>query len=452
MKTPKLYLKFFLTFLGIFIVTEILIFSFFHFVIGKKMAAHMADVNKYALSQLIEDKLSRTPGVNPQDNQQLRKLLKDLGKVYHAKVWITDNENTLCSSEYTPNAPDTLCRNDGRRMFAKDSFPSKSGRFFSAPVTFPDGRKGIIHMALKRPPARPQDMTFALGLAGIGVIIALMLFPLYRFISKPLGELRKTAQVIASGDLSARASVKSSDEIGELAKAFNIMADNVENMIKSTRELTANISHELRSPLARIRVAEELLEGKLDDKQSAKRYIESIKEETDEIDRLIGNILRLSRLDMNAAAEPRKDFDLAELLSGLISRWNASFEHSGINLEYNAPESPVIINGQPEEIVSAIDNLIANALKFTAEKGMVSILLAKTDKTTAISVKNTYENLCEKHLEKIFEPFYRIPGSGSTGAGLGLTIARKIVMNNGGSLNARAFKDGIEIVMEFSLC
>jgi len=452
MKTPKLYLKFFLTFLGIFIVTEILIFSFFHFVIGRKMAAHMADVNKYALSQLIEDRLSRNPDVNPKDNQQLKKLLKDLGKVYHAKVWITDNETTLCSSEYLPYTPNAPCRNNGSRMSEKDSFHTKSGRFFSAQVTFPDGRKGVIHMALKRPPARPQDMTFALGLAGIGVIIALMLFPLYRFISKPLGELRKTAQVIASGDLSARASVKSSDEIGELAKAFNVMADNVENMVNSTRELTANISHELRSPLARIRIAEELLEGKLDEKQTALRYIESIKEETDEIDRLIGNILRLSRLDMNAAKEPRTEFDLAELLSGLISRWRASFEHSGISLEYMAQESPVNITGQPLEISSAIDNLIANALKFTSANGIASIMLTKNDKKASISIRNTCEEVSNKDLDKIFEPFYRIKGSGSTGTGLGLTIARKIIMNNGGNLNARSFDHGIEMVMEFSLC
>jgi signal transduction histidine kinase len=445
MKTPKLYIKFFLTFLAIFVVTELMIFSFFHYVVGKKMAAHMADVNRYAVTSLIEDRLSKTPGINPQENPHLRKLLVELGRVYHANVWITQNKMIICSSEITPCITPGNCPRGITSKHDKD-FQGYGGRFFSAAISLPDGRTGILNMALRPPPRQPHDLVFAMGLGGIGVIIALMLFPLYRFISRPLGELRDTAMVIASGDLSARAPVRSSDEIGELANAFNKMADNVERMVKSTRELTANISHELRSPLARILVAEELLGEKLGHAENVRRYLESIREETGEIDRMIGDILRLSKLDMNVANAQRADFDIAEILRDLIGRWDASAEYSGISLDLDIPGCPVIVHAMKDDISRALDDLIANAIKFSDGNGPVSIKLEVNASRILIGIRNTCAPLSGEELDKIFEPFYRVPGSTPQGTGLGLTIARKIAENNGGSLNASSWESGIEML------
>jgi signal transduction histidine kinase len=444
MKTGRLYLKFFLTFVAILLVTEMLIFSFFHFVIGKNMDERIARINRYTLSNLIEDRFSRSPGIPVEQNLELRKLINELGSVYNARLWITQGNHTICSSFNATFGPQM--RKPGGRLYDYQVKGHKPGKMlFSAQICLPGGKMGMLHMSLKEPHRGPHDITFALGLAGIGVLIAIMLFPLYWFISKPLLELKSAAMGIAGGNLSARANIKSNDEIGELAGAFNKMADNVERMVNSTRELTANISHELRSPLTRIRVAEELLEEKLGQPENARRYLESIKEETDEIDRLIGDILSLSKLDMNATKSQRADFDIRSMLKEIIGRWGASAMHVGIGLDFNDPDKPILINAIQEDIGRALDNLIANSIKFSDGKGLVTIRLEANAGKLLIKIRNTCEKLSNDELGKIFEPFYRVPGSTPQGTGLGLTIARKIAENSGGSLDASLWESGLEM-------
>jgi two-component system sensor histidine kinase CpxA len=448
MKNGRLYLKFFLTFIAILLVTEMLIFSFFHFVIGRNMDERIANINRYTLSNLIGDKLAKHPEIQPEQNIELKKLVSELGRVYNARLWITQGNHTICSSFNASYGP-PLRKPCGRRDDCQVQGYRPGKMLFSAQINLPGGKMGMLHMSLKEPQRGPHDITFALGLSGIGVLIAIMLFPLYRFISKPLSELKAAAMGIAGGNLSTRANIKSNDEIGELASAFNKMADNVERMVNSTRELTANISHELRSPLTRIRVAEELLEEKLGQPENARRYLESIKEETDEIDRLVGDILRLSKLDMNAASTQRTRFDIAGMLRELVGRWNALAEHSGIPLDFIIPDCPVIVHAIKDDTSRALDNLIANSIKFSDGKSPVSIRLEMNAGNLLISIRNTCKLLSKEELGKIFEPFYRVPGSTTQGTGLGLTIARKIAENSGGSLNASLWESGLEML--FSL-
>jgi len=445
MKTGKLYLKFFLTFVAILLVTEMLIFSFFHFIISRNMDERIANINRYTLTNLIEGRFMRSPGIPVEDNPELRRLFFELGRVYNAKLWITHGGRVICSSSDVPfSRPGSIY---GIRYMIRDQQGSSLKLLFSTPINLPNGSVGILHMSMKQPHRRPHDITFAIGLSAIGAIIAIMLFPLYRFIAKPLSELKAAAIGIAGGNLSARVNVDSSDEIGDLANAFNKMADNVERMVKSTRELTANISHELRSPLARILVAEELLEEKLGQAENVKYYLDSIREETAEIDRMIGDILRLSKLDMNAASAQKEYFDIAEVLRDLLGRWNASAEHSGIELDSDIPETPVMIHAIRDDIGRALDNLIANAIKFSDKKEPVSVRLELDIDSIQIRIRNTCGKLSEDDLNKIFIPFYRVPGSTQQGTGLGLTIARKIAENNGGSLNALSWESGIEMLL-----
>ncbi len=447
MKTGKLYLKFFLTFVAILLVTEMIIFSFFHFIISRNMDKRIANINRYTLTNLIEGRFMKSPGIPVEDNPELRRLFFELGRVYNAKLWITQEGRIVCSSFNAPfRQPGNIY---GMRYIIRSHQGPSLKLLFSTPINLPDGSTGILHMSMKQPHRRPHDSTFALGLTVIGALIAVMLFPLYRFIARPLSELKAAAMSIAGGNLSTRVNVESSDEIGDLANAFNKMADNVERMVKSTRELTANISHELRSPLARILVAEELLEENLGKSENVRRYLQSIREETSEIDRMIGDILRLSKLDMNAASAQKDNFDIAELLRELLGRWNTSAEHSGIKLDSDISDSPVMVHAIKDDIGRALDNLIANAIKFSDKKGPVSIGLEFNSGNIRIRIKNTCEKLSNDELNKIFVPFYRVPGSMQQGTGLGLTIARKIAENSGGSLNALSWESGIE--MQFAI-
>jgi two-component system sensor histidine kinase CpxA len=148
------------------------------------------------------------------------------------------------------------------------------------PIAFPEGGKGSIHILFaSQGPPHPEG-GFALGLAIIGLIIALLIIPVSRFITDRVKQLKQSALRIAEGDLSHRAAVQSKDEIGELAQAFNHMTDKLERMITSSKELTANVSHELRTPLTRIRIAQELLREKLEkgNFKEYERHLEDIRE------------------------------------------------------------------------------------------------------------------------------------------------------------------------------
>jgi two-component system sensor histidine kinase CpxA len=307
----------------------------------------------------------------------------------------------------------------------------------------------MLHVVLHVSRHKIAEGPFAVGLVAIGLIVALLILPIYRFISEPLGKLRHAAQGIAGGDLSCRASVKSKDEIGELAGAFNHMAETIERMVKTTKELTANVSHELRSPLARIRIAQELLLEKLHDPAQEKKYLESIQEEIEEMDHLIGEILTLSKLDIRQTQGSSEDFAMQALASDLLDRFAPSIAHKRIRLAAELPQAPLTIHARREEIRTALANLLDNAVKFTPEQGEIFLTAAKAPGFVKVIVMNTCEPIGEEDLKKIFEPFFRIQGEAGNGTGLGLAITRKIVERHQGSLNA-VYREG-KLIVEMSL-
>ena len=301
-------------------------------------------------------------------------------------------------------------------------------------------------MFFDKPDSTEHEGRFALGLAIIGLIIALLVIPVSRFMTRPLKELNHTALEIAAGDLSHRAVVKSCDEIGELGQSFNLMADRLERMIRGGRELTANISHELRTPLARMRIAEELLRQKIKKENYTDwdRHLNDIGEDIVELDRLIGQILDLSKLDIHETKLNHEPLDLAQLLRGLAKRFETAALQREINVKTDLA-SPGPYRGDKEALTMALSNILNNAVKFASRKGEIKVHLDSTGEWIMINITNTSEALSEKDLEMIFEPFYRIEGSRSQGSGLGLAIAKKIIEKHGGAIKACNTPRGVQL-------
>jgi two-component system sensor histidine kinase CpxA len=454
MRISKLYLKFFLSFIIIFFITGVLIFALFHMVAQKDMFDEfyqLVEANKFVITELLEDRIMAHPAQNLEDNTPIRELLKKLAQLYTAKCWITDSKGKVLVRTFEGEAPDTTPPNLRRfKHFAHIRSGIDEGKpYIGMPLNLAGGEAGMLHVVLHESRHKVAEGPFALGLVAIGLIVALLILPIYRFISEPLVELRHAAQGIAGGDLSCRAFVKSKDEIGELAKAFNHMAETIERMVKTTKELTANVSHELRSPLARIRIAQELLLEKLHDPAQEKKYLESIQEEIEEMDHLIGQILTLSKLDIQQAQGISEDFDMQVLAGDLLDRFAPSIAHKRIRLVVELPHAPLTINARREEIRTALANLLDNAVKFTSEVGEISLAAAKAPGLVRVIVMNTCEPINEEDLKKIFEPFFRIQGEAGRGTGLGLAISRKIVERHQGSLNA-SYREG-KLIVEMSL-
>jgi len=454
MRISKLYLKFFLSFIVVFFITGILIFALFHMVAQKDMFDEfhqMVQANKLVITELLEDRIEARPEQKLEDNASIRDLLKKLAELYEAKLWITDSEGKTLVRTFEGDEPDTRAPNLKRfRHFAHIRSGIDEGKpYLGIPLKLAGSEPGMLHVVLHVSRHRVAEGPFAVGLVAIGLIVALLILPIYRFISEPLGELRHAALGIAGGDLSCRASVKSKDEIGELAGAFNHMAETIERMVRTTKELTANVSHELRSPLARIRIAQELLLEKLHDPAREKKYLECIQEEIEEMDHLIGEILTLSKLDIQQAQGISEDFDMQALASDLLGRFAPSIAHKHIRIAAELPQAALTIHARREEIRTALANLLDNAVKFTPEEGEISLVAAKAPGFVKVIVMNTCEPIGEEDLKKIFDPFFRIRVEAGRGTGLGLAITRKIVERHRGSLKATHTKG--KLIMEMSL-
>ncbi len=448
MKIGKLYLKIFLYFILILVVTEILIFGFFRFAVigrtGNRFAPSIR-AHTFVLKELIEDRINREPDKPLAENQSLLELLIRLDQLYNARIWITSQDNRVLVRSFEGEAAVIYMKRMKRlRHFYVNRYAS---HFISIPLDLPGNEEGFLNLDFKRIENRHMQRPFAIGLVLIGLAIALLLLPVSRYITRPLEGLRQSVLRIADGDLSGRATAKGKDEIGDLVKAFNSMAEKIERMVIGMRELTANISHELRSPLARIRVEKELLMENLEklDKVEFERHLKSVEDEIEEMDRLIGQVLKLSKLDVKKGSKKMEEVDITEIARGLIKKFSQSIQHKYILLEMDIPQKPILLYSDHEDIQVALSNLLDNAVKFTPHYGKIEFRILKRIDGIEITIFNNHEPLYEEDLKRIFEPFYRVKKSEASGTGLGLSITKKIIENHNGLLEASQVENGLKM-------
>jgi len=453
MKPGRLYLKIFLSFLAILFITEIFIFALFVMIPGKDFRAQFEHYTKgkvLLVKEIVEDKIRSAPTTELSNNEPLREFISDFGEILGAKVWLQNSDGTLSVKSFEGDVPVMLEQFKKKRSRDFGSFKlyrRRHSHFYAViPTAFPKGEKGSIHILFaSQGPPHPEG-GFALGLAIVGLIIALLIIPVSRFITDRVEQLKQSALRIAEGDLSHRAAVKSKDEIGELAQAFNHMTDKLERMITSSKELTANVSHELRTPLTRIGIAEELLREKLE-KENLKEYerhLDDIREDISELDRLTGRILELSRLDIQESPLKFERLNPSDLVNDLLERLKPVMEHKGLRVQTDlSSDSPWM--GDREALRLALSNILDNAAKFTPPKGDIIVKMNSRQGFLEISVTNSFEKLAEEDLTRIFDPFHRTGRSKATGSGLGLTITKKIIERHGGKIEAFNSPEGLEI-------
>lgn len=276
-------------------------------------------------------------------------------------------------------------------------------------------------------------LTAALGLLAI---------PLARIVTQPLGELRQDMRQFASGDLDHRTKVASRDEVGEVARDFNEMADAIQGLVRVGKEMTAHVSHELRSPLTRIDVARQVLEERLTGEPLA--LLDSMREEIQVMDALIDRILRLSRLELNQSNPTPLCF--VEIMNDALRRQAASWEAKGIRLRTEFPASLPGI-GVSEDIACLADNLLSNALKFTSSGGIVDVSLRQNEGCISMVISNDAQEPAVDPM-RLTEPFQRGNASESIpGSGLGLAIARRIVENHNGDISLSWAKNRFTVVV-----
>ncbi len=396
----------------------------------------------------------REPLIGLSENRSLIRLIHDLGNIYQAKVWLTGTDGKSIIQSFEGSIPEDTSKfhqKHTRKPTDNGSYHSMRRGFvhyIRMPVEFQKGERGSIHLLFENAKSDHPEGLFALGLLAIGLVIALLVVPVSRRITNPLNRLRDSALKIADGDLAHRARVKSRDEIGELGRAINHMAAHLEQMIRGGRELTANISHELRSPLTRIRIAEELIRERLDrgGLKSVEGHLDDIREDIEELDRLVGQVLVLSKMDLREAGLIIEPVDTAGLLSELLERLRGAIGHKALQVQTHlACDSPVL--GDRESLRTALSNILDNAVKFAPERGRVEIEASSEEDGVRVSVTNTFEGLSKEDLARLFDPFYRAKPTQTGGSGLGLAITKKIIERHGGEIEATNTPEGLKILI-----
>jgi signal transduction histidine kinase len=460
MKPGRLYIKIFLSFLFVLIITEVLVFGlflvgterFFRDRVERYMRSYASVVK-----ELIEEKIRQHPEKALAGNQALQAVFNRLSGESEAKVWLSGQAGAVMLKSFQGNVPaGSEHRETGRThnvggKFLFQHFRWRWAYHIAIPVELPGGEAGHLHMFFERPEREHPRWGFGLGLLAIGGVIALLLIPVSRRITNRITHLKTSALRIAEGDLAHRAAVKGRDEIGDLGRAFNLMADRVERMVQSGKELTRNVSHELRSPLARIRIAAELIGEKWSRgaREEAEPHLDSIKEDVEEMDWLIRRILELSRLDVHEEIAKPEALDPNGLVTEMIERFNPSMTRKGLRLVVDLAFRGAFA-GSREMLVTVLSNLLDNAVKFTPSGGRVSMRTHAERGALVITITNTSDPIPEAELAKIFEPFYRTGRPPTTGSGLGLAITRKIVERLGGAIAARNAEDGFEVRVRLS--
>jgi len=293
-------------------------------------------------------------------------------------------------------------------------------------------------------------LLFALALLVSGIVSYL----LANAISKPVRKLRAATVALADGDLDIRVAESVGarrDELGLLGRDFDSMAENLQRSAAQQIELSRNISHELRSPLARMRVAVELARQQSGDLPEFAR----LDDEAERLDALIGQILSYSRLDASPDREP-EPFDLADLVNEVVENVNYECRSEGIDgisVAAQISASPRV-NGYANAMISAIENVLRNAVRHSPSASKVQILVGQDEHAASIEIRDSGPGVAEEELARLFEPFFRTRRStearGDAGTGLGLAIAERAVRINGGTITAGNHADG-GLVVRISL-
>jgi signal transduction histidine kinase len=290
-------------------------------------------------------------------------------------------------------------------------------------------------------------LRFAVAFSVSGFICYLLAL----YLTGPILRLREASQQLAEGKLSARAAAsieRRGDELGALGRDFNTMAARIEKLISRQRQLVYDISHELRSPLARLNVALDLArEGK-----AGNLPFEHMESDLIRLNEMIGRLLTIARLDTAAKPIEMTTVDMKDLVRQIAD--DARFEARKRDVIVNmAAEGEYPVYGNAELLHSAIENVVRNAIRYTAAGTSVDISLGTGDKSrVALVICDHGKGVPESDLQGIFQPFYRVAEArdrDSGGVGLGLAIADRVIRIHGGSIRAESMRpEGLKVVIE----
>jgi two-component system OmpR family sensor kinase len=393
-------------------------------------------------------------------------LIDEAGAVLEANgiegllVWLKDAENFpagITLYVLDESAVDILGRDFPGFLWPRSQARERitswaTSQTFRPTLTGPDG---LRYMPIVGPAAQPR--LGALGAPGIQWVVflaamvasGLACFLLTRFMTKRLTQLASAADSLSQGKLETRVNIDTNDEIGIVARQFDRLAETIQRQIESRQEFFRNVSHEMRSPLARIKLAIELAEL---DPETAKEQLHRIRGETAHLEKMMSQILDLAKLEDPDRDDSFEVVDLVEIIDIVVSDARFEGEARGQRVEWQAPDTEYPVLAHIDLLRSAIENVLRNAIKHTARGTVVTIGLKLVDGKALLEIQDSGQGVVGEHLEDIFKPFYRGASGKTKGAGIGLAISRQAMgLMNGSIRAAKAPGSGLRVSLSLPL-
>jgi signal transduction histidine kinase len=321
------------------------------------------------------------------------------------------------------------------------------------------GRPYILMLFLRSDLGQIRDALLGEGLPfsiSLILLVTLLCLGLAYHIASPIHSIQSTARRVAQGDLKARVPSFVSrrfDELAALAKDFDSMVHRLDSLIQTQKKLLNSVSHELRSPLARINLSLALLRTRFS--ADSDDLFQRLDRDVERIDLLMGQLLTLSRLEAGFSSAEREDVDFAQLVEEVAADGNFEAQALGKSVSLQTTGSIVLPDADPHALRSAFENIIRNAVRFTPPGGDVQIVLeidrSAPEPLALLSVRDNGPGVPEDSLQAIFQPFYRINGDAAAtgGNGLGLAIASEAIRLHGGTIRAQNLQPtGLEIIIQ----
>ncbi len=318
-------------------------------------------------------------------------------------------------------------------------------------LTMPGGERYVLILRWERPRMTPffgESPLRYLRYGGLLLTALLLCWALARYLSSPIGKLRRAAQKLADGDLSTRVADQIGnrhDELAALAKDFDLMAERIESLVTSQQRLSRDVSHELRSPLARMNVALEIAKKKMNGDTGP--VLSRIEAESQRLNDMITRLLTLSKLETGTKDFDRRELNLRTLVEQVAS--DADFEANAKGRSVKVMSAvDCRVMGSENLIRSAVDNILRNAVRYTREGTNVEVSLSNGNGKAVLRVSDHGNGVPEAELENLFRPFYRVGEArdrGSGGTGLGLAIAEQAILAHNGTIRAVNVGDGLMV-------
>jgi signal transduction histidine kinase len=328
-------------------------------------------------------------------------------------------------------------------------FFRKLGRdylFATAPTKLAESAQGYLLaiQPVEQLRAVAGSLVLNVVLAGLIALALSMLLALYlsSAISRPVRAVTEAARSMAAGDYGQEVSVRGSDETAELARDFNMMAERVRTSYELQRNFVGDVSHELRTPLTSIEgFSQALLDGVSTSAEEQMRSLEIINQESKRLNRLLRDLLLLSRIDAGELRPNNRPVDMVDLIRKLESLYAVRAEAEGITLKVAPPVQGLNMSTDPDRLERVLTNLLDNAMKYAGAGGTVALSAQVLPGSVQFSVADTGPGIPPEQLPRIFDRFYRVEQSRAKkhgGSGLGLSISKELVETLGGTIKVQS--------------